>query len=531
MYNRYFIHNILSTFLLKILDTECEHKRKEVYTRAGDLYLSMQRQNDAIRLFYQIEDYERILQSDLLHLEFSFFDGKPFYEIAEVILLQCEPEIKEKYPLSLLRLAYYSFNSHRRDLFNRAMQDAKKTIWKSDDEHNRGEWHLMAALYHFPDLAKMESEYEKASNLLKGRSTVLKKELPYLYGCPSMWFLFYDKPGKGDEIGERLSNMILLYNELTDGHGAGSDTLYKGEVAYMRLRFSEARVYAFETLYLAEQYQNVTIAFGAAILLGRIALASGDKVGLDEAVNYIETKASTFPFMMGSLTNYSLLQIARFLLQAVTGVKERNAEWVRYGTTHHLQTAFTSWILAYEKTLHFIQSKDYEQAIGLLRSLEHQPGLLYNTVTRHYLNIGLALSYANLEMREPAIEAIKKIIAVAEPDGLYTSMLRYREQLEPYLTDPEIMRNHKRFVQNVLKSTRETESEEEHPPTPVHTEMLQGALTEREVEVAYLVAEGLRNKEIAERLFISESTVKNHLRSVYTKLDIDRRSQLADLLR
>lgn len=282
---------------------------------------------------------------------------------------------------------------------------------------------------------------------------MLKKELPYLYGCPSMWFLFYDKPGKGD------------------------------------------------------------------------------KVGLDEAVNYIETKASTFPFMMGSLTNYSLLQIARFLLQAVTGVKERNAEWVRYGTTHHLQTAFTSWILAYEKTLHFIQSKDYEQAIGLLRSLEHQPGLLYNTVTRHYLNIGLALSYANLEMREPAIEAIKKIIAVAEPDGLYTSMLRYREQLEPYLTDPEIMRNHKRFVQNVLKSTRETESEEEHPPTPVHTEMLQGALTEREVEVAYLVAEGLRNKEIAERLFISESTVKNHLRSVYTKLDIDRRSQLADLLR
>jgi two-component system nitrate/nitrite response regulator NarL len=52
------------------------------------------------------------------------------------------------------------------------------------------------------------------------------------------------------------------------------------------------------------------------------------------------------------------------------------------------------------------------------------------------------------------------------------------------------------------------------------------ALTTREVEVAGLVALGLRNRDIAERLSISEGTVKIHLHNIYQKLGIDGRSQL-----
>lgn len=56
-------------------------------------------------------------------------------------------------------------------------------------------------------------------------------------------------------------------------------------------------------------------------------------------------------------------------------------------------------------------------------------------------------------------------------------------------------------------------------------------LSEREREVAALAAEGLRNKEIAQRLFISEETVKSHIRSIFNKTNIDRRSKLLDLLK
>ena len=56
----------------------------------------------------------------------------------------------------------------------------------------------------------------------------------------------------------------------------------------------------------------------------------------------------------------------------------------------------------------------------------------------------------------------------------------------------------------------------------------QEALSERELEVLALIAQGLTNREAAARLFISEATVKTHLVHIYTKLDAnDRASAVA----
>jgi LuxR family maltose regulon positive regulatory protein len=60
---------------------------------------------------------------------------------------------------------------------------------------------------------------------------------------------------------------------------------------------------------------------------------------------------------------------------------------------------------------------------------------------------------------------------------------------------------------------------------------LPSGLTGREREIAVLAADGLRNNEIAEKLFVSENTVRAHLRSIYQKLDIDRRAKLAGKLK
>ena len=52
-------------------------------------------------------------------------------------------------------------------------------------------------------------------------------------------------------------------------------------------------------------------------------------------------------------------------------------------------------------------------------------------------------------------------------------------------------------------------------------------LGNREAEVAQLVAEGLSNKDIGARLFISERTVDSHLRSILNKLGFNSRAQIA----
>lgn len=54
-------------------------------------------------------------------------------------------------------------------------------------------------------------------------------------------------------------------------------------------------------------------------------------------------------------------------------------------------------------------------------------------------------------------------------------------------------------------------------------------LNRREREILVLVAEGLENHEIAERLFIAEQTVKNNLSSLYTKLGVRDRAKLVKI--
>lgn len=52
-------------------------------------------------------------------------------------------------------------------------------------------------------------------------------------------------------------------------------------------------------------------------------------------------------------------------------------------------------------------------------------------------------------------------------------------------------------------------------------------LTPREIEIARMVANGMRNKEIGQRLHISEGTVKIHLHNIYDKLKVSGRLELA----
>ena len=60
-----------------------------------------------------------------------------------------------------------------------------------------------------------------------------------------------------------------------------------------------------------------------------------------------------------------------------------------------------------------------------------------------------------------------------------------------------------------------------------HIDPKAGLLTDREIEVCRLIAEGRNNKEIANELFLSQGTVKNHITKVLLKLDLRDRTQLA----
>ncbi|WP_149274479.1 response regulator transcription factor [Pareuzebyella sediminis] len=64
------------------------------------------------------------------------------------------------------------------------------------------------------------------------------------------------------------------------------------------------------------------------------------------------------------------------------------------------------------------------------------------------------------------------------------------------------------------------------PPKHINTQrIIQLGLSKRECEVLREISLGLSNKEIAEKLFVSESTIKTHVSNILVKLDAKRRTQ------
>jgi DNA-binding NarL/FixJ family response regulator len=64
-------------------------------------------------------------------------------------------------------------------------------------------------------------------------------------------------------------------------------------------------------------------------------------------------------------------------------------------------------------------------------------------------------------------------------------------------------------------------------PQTANRERERSPLSQREREIVALVAQGFKNKEMAEKMFISEQTVKNHLHNIFDKLGVSDRLELA----
>jgi DNA-binding NarL/FixJ family response regulator len=79
---------------------------------------------------------------------------------------------------------------------------------------------------------------------------------------------------------------------------------------------------------------------------------------------------------------------------------------------------------------------------------------------------------------------------------------------------------------------RQFVANEEPPPQPIPQappprDRERSPLSQREREIVALVAQGFKNKEMAEKMFISEQTVKNHLHNIFDKLGVSDRLELA----
>jgi two-component system, NarL family, response regulator LiaR len=88
----------------------------------------------------------------------------------------------------------------------------------------------------------------------------------------------------------------------------------------------------------------------------------------------------------------------------------------------------------------------------------------------------------------------------------------------------------KTFTKDELVSLVRELAKKEYVDTPEPTNVMDD-LTQRELDVVRLIADGRRDKEIAEILSISIATVKNHVKSILAKLSVSNRTQAARVAR
>ena len=95
-----------------------------------------------------------------------------------------------------------------------------------------------------------------------------------------------------------------------------------------------------------------------------------------------------------------------------------------------------------------------------------------------------------------------------------------KQQIVNYLNEIELLKA-QQMLQEIESGERSAQEKEEKGLN----EYLVNPLTQRELEVLQLICEGLTNKQIAERMFVSVHTVKSHNRHIFEKLDVRNRAQ------
>lgn len=194
---------------------------------------------------------------------------------------------------------------------------------------------------------------------------------------------------------------------------------------------------------------------------------------------------------------------------------------------------FTNFMAKTNRITDLILKKEYKRAIASVEASLQLDSRLISLSTRNFMCVGLSLCYLSMGAIPRAAEWLEQSLSLAEQDKNYTFLACFRKYLSVLFLLPSIKKKHETAIAEIkameIHYTRAEESRifamlEKYPDQMTE-------LSEREREVARLAAEGLRNKEIAQRLFISEETVKSHIRSIFNKTNIDRRSKLVDLLK
>jgi len=171
-----------------------------------------------------------------------------------------------------------------------------------------------------------------------------------------------------------------------------------------------------------------------------------------------------------------------------------------------------------------IAQSRWDEATGLLQRLLEPAEAGGRKARRIEILLLQALTAQAAGDTTRAMAALRRALALAEPEGFIQTFVDEGPPMAHLLYEALSRGIAPDYVRRLLAAFPMAEPEHGNAskaPTP-ESELIE-PLSEREIDVLLLIAEGLTNPEVASRLYLSPSTVKAHTRNIYGRLGVSNR--------
>ncbi|MCR8842065.1 LuxR C-terminal-related transcriptional regulator [Paenibacillus sp. SC116] len=267
------------------------------------------------------------------------------------------------------------------------------------------------------------------------------------------------------------------------------------------------------SIQLAKQLEQTDRAVAGELVLAQIKLAQGDVGGVAAILSRAEHIATQ---------NHFILQILRIAEAQVHVMIQQE----------HLSAAgilSQKYDLPLSRARIYLAQGDTAAALAILESAIQKVEAkdLKDERLKIFILMAIAL-YAHGE-KTKALEALREALTMAEPSGFIRLFLDEGKSMKILLGEAVV---HRIMPDYTVKLLAHFDNEEQIHKSASNIQLqsipdrgLIEPLSVRELEVLHLIAQGLSNHEISERLFIALTTVKGHNRVIFDKLQVKRRTE------
>ncbi|MBQ3379891.1 MAG: hypothetical protein IJG50_08545 [Clostridia bacterium] len=519
-------HNFLRDMLAKEFLKRDNDFRRAVIKKVGDLY----RENDelipivklCIRAGEPSMALDAIAECGSLIIE-RFHDPviANFIKHVDKKILNQKPEA-----MSVIAMAHYSLNEFFEyyQMIDRikAVLDSG-TLSKEVAHYVSGMYYMLLAFARFNRIDEM-AEYHARGYVLLGdkAKTMVGTGRLWTGGAISVLYMFHRESGLLDKTIEELERMLETYYRLANNHGYPAELVMSAEAMFLRGDYENAYTAAKRAYSMAESHGMKEIMLAAAFLLSRTTFMRGDgeqmyKIILNLEVDIIENAVDA--------QLYPSIKLCQAWANMRYGYFDSIPEWIKEGR--------------YGKHLNFIAQPNADIVFGacLIFSGQHRRYLenfdkimrrasyFPTVIAQIYAYVHAALAHEKLGHKAEAEEMLTLALNAAIPDRIYLPFVEYGDRVLSILDRVELSKEHKIRIRELVDYGLES-----YKKTVAMLKKLGVGLTKREYEVAYFASKGLNNREIAQRLSISQSTVKRELERIYEKGGIESRVQLPAML-